>query len=209
MKTIGLPALQILDGMRLQCCDAADSQEEFKVPNNGVEWARPAEEWEHVVAPDLKKVYSGGRHGVVLVVYILAHGALLRDGGKRLDVPLDADSLKEVAKRNGCSVDELVDSVKAVALRAAKASFLSVEALERAIKKLTSESLADEHSGAIAGLKALLKLGTKTLKALRKQVGEALAQAPRVETTGERSFAAVAESVKELVSRQMLEAVAG
>ena len=42
VKTIELPALQILDGMRLQCCDAADFQEAFQVPNNGVEKARPA-----------------------------------------------------------------------------------------------------------------------------------------------------------------------
>ena len=139
------------------------------------------------------------------LVYALEKKELLR-----LDMPLDDDAtLETVAQRNGCSVDELVDSVKTVALRAAKASFLSVEALERSIKKLTGESLADEHSAAIAGLKALLKLGTKALKELRKRLGEALEQAPRVATTGERSFAAVAESVKELASRDMLEAVAG
>ena len=115
---------------------------------------------------------------------------------------------KNVGKR-GYAFNGLQRQLLPKALRAAKASFLSVEALERAIKKLTGESLADEHSAEIAGLKALLKLGTKALKNLRKQLGEALEQAPRVATTGERSFAAVAESVKELASRDMLEAVAG
>ena len=209
-KKIGLPALKIWEAMEMQCNGAGDSQRPFPVPNNGVKEATPAEEWEFVVRPDLAKVYPGGRRGVLLDVFNVAHGAAQRDGGKRLDMPLDdTDALKKVAKGNACSESELVDSVKTVALRSGKASFLSDDPLQRAIKKLKSESVADEHTDTIAGLEALLKLGKKTLKELRRQLGTALEKAPRVETTGERSFAAVAESVKELASRDMLEAVAG
>ena len=206
-KKIGLPAPKIYDGMEMQLCGAGDSQKPFPVPNNGVKEAIPAEEWEYVVKPDLSKVYPGGRRGVLLDVYLVAHGAAQRDDGARLDMPLDAAALGEVAERNACSTDELVDSVKTVALRSGKTSFLSEAPLERGIKRLTSESIADEHSAVIAGLEALLKLGTRTLKELRKQLGEALEKAARVETTGERSFAAVAESVKDLASREMLEAL--
>ena len=46
-----------------------------------------------------------------------------------------------------------------------------------------------------------------TLEELRRQLGTALEKAPRVETTGERSFAAVAEIVRDLASREMLEAL--
>ena len=323
-KKIGLPALKIWEAMKMQCNGAGDSQRPFPVPNNGVKEATPAEEWEYVVTPDLAKVYPGGRRGVLLDVFNVAHGAAQRDGGARLDMPLDApDALEDVAQRNKCSVAQLVDSVKTVALRSGKASFLSEEPLERAIKKLTSESVADElneelkaleqlkeeldrfqekdlsdpevarfavgkmvmvtkavmtdkghevprdtrgevreidddgdalvqFEGAdfphrvsqsdfdklvlsketalnlerdmeklkgeisdhtcrtaktIARLEELLKLGTNTLEELRRQLGEALEKAPRVETTGERSFAAVAESVQDLASREMLEAL--
>ena len=191
----------------MQCNGAGDSQRPFPVPNNGVKEATPAEEWEFVVRPDLAKVYPGGRRGVLLDVFNVAHGAAQRDGGKRLDMPLQAAALEEVAQRNACSPAELVDSVKTVALRSGKASFLSDDPLQRAIKKLKSESVADEHTDTIAGLEALLKLGKKTLKELRRQLGTALEKAPRVETTGERSFAAVADSVQDLASREMLEAL--
>ena len=207
-KKIGLPALKIWEAMEMQCNGAGDSQRPFPVPNNGVKEATPAEEWGFVVRPDLAKVYPGGRRGVLLDVFNVAHGAAQRDGGKRLDMPLDdTDALEKVAKGIACSADELVDSVKTVALRSGKASFLSDDPLQRAIKKLKSESVADEHTDTIAGLEALLKLGKKTLKELRRQLGTALEKAPRVETTGERSFAAVAESVQDLASREMLEAL--
>ena len=52
--------------------------------------------------------------------------------------------MEKVAQRNACSTAELVDSVKTVALRSGKASFLSDDPLQRAIKKLKSESVADE-----------------------------------------------------------------
>ena len=58
------------------------------------------------------------------------------------------------------------------------------------------------------GLEALVKLGSKTLKELEKKLGEALQKAPRVELTGERGFAVVAEYVKDLASREMLKALA-
>ena len=48
--------------------------------------------------------------------------------------------MEKVAQRNACSTAELVDSVKTVALRSGKASFLSDDPLQRAIKKLKSES---------------------------------------------------------------------
>lgn len=109
-KKIGLPALKIWEGMEMQCTGAGDSQRPFPVPNNGVKEATPAEEWEYVVTPDLAKVYPGGRRGVLLDVFNVAHGAAQRDGGKRLDMPLDdTDALEKVAKGNACSVAQLVD----------------------------------------------------------------------------------------------------
>jgi len=159
-----------------------------------------------VVNPDLAKTYPGGRRGTKLDVYNLAHGAQ-KHGGARLDIPLDvADNrLAEVAKQNACSAEELVDSVKTVALRWGRANCLSEDPLKRAIKKLGE---TQDHSDTIRGLEALVKLGAKTLKELGEMLGEALEKAPRVETTGERSFAAVAEGVKDLASREMLEALA-
>src|SRR6056300_573081 len=101
--------------MEMQCTGAGDSQRPFPVPNNGVKEATPAEEWEYVVTPDLAKVYPGGRRGVLLDVFNVAHGAAQKDGGKRLDMPLDdTDALEKVAKGIACSADELVDSVKTV-----------------------------------------------------------------------------------------------
>jgi hypothetical protein len=110
-----------------------------------------------------------------------------------------------VAKQNACSTEELVDSVKTVGLRWGRASCLSEDPLTRAIKKLGETQ--EDHSDTIRGLDELVKLGAKTLKELGKMLGEALEKAPRVETTGERSFAAVAEGVKDLASREMLEAL--
>ena len=154
-KKIGLPALKIWEGMEMQCTGAGDSQRPFPVPNNGVKEATPAEEWEFVVRPDLAKVYPGGRRGVLLDVFNVAHGAAQRDGGKRLDMPLQAAALEEVAQRNACSPAELVDSVKTVALRSGKASFLSDDPLQRAIKKLKSESVADELNEKLKALEQL------------------------------------------------------
>jgi len=133
--------------------------------------------------------------------------ATRRAGHARLDIPLDSadNRLAEVAKQNACSTEELVDSVKTVGLRWGRASCLSEDPLTRAIKKLGETQ--EDHSDTIRGLDELVKLGAKTLKELGKMLGEALEKAPRVETTGERSFAAVAEGVKDLASREMLEAL--
>jgi hypothetical protein len=187
--------------------NATDSKALFKVPNNGGYETTPEEEWNFVVNPDLDNTYPGGRRGTKLDVYNLAHGAQ-KHGGARLDMPLDvADNrLAEVAKQNACSAEELVDSVKTVGLRWGRASCLSEDPLKRAIKKLGETQ--EDHSDTIRGLDALVKLGNKTLKKLGEMLGEALEKAPRVETTGERSFAAVAECVKDLASREMLEALA-
>ncbi len=176
------------------------------MPNNGGYETTPEEEWNFVVNPDLTKTYPGSRRGTKLDVYNLAHGAQ-KHGGSRLNMPLDvADNrLAEVAKQNACSAEKLVDSVKTVALRWGRANCLSEDPLKRAIKKLGE---TQDHSDTIRGLEALVKLGAKTLKELGEMLGEALEKAPRVEATGERSFAAVAEGVKDLASREMLEALA-
>jgi hypothetical protein len=50
-------------------------------------------------------------------------------------------------------------------------------------------------------------LNAHRLKKLRKALGDALEKAPRVRSTGERSFAVVTERVKDLASRQILEAL--
>jgi len=190
-----------------QCCNATDSKALFKVPNNGGYETTPEEEWNFVVNPDLAKTYPGGRRGTKLDVYNLAHGAQ-KHGGARLDIPLDSadNRLAEVAKQNACSTEELVDSVKTVVLRWGRATYLSEDPLKRAIKKLVQTQ--EENSDTIRGLEALVKLGAKTLKELGKKLGEALENAPRVQSTGERSFVALAECVKDLASREMLEALA-
>ena len=77
----------------------------------------------------------------------------------------------------------------------------------RAVKKLTRESIGDEQRYTIKGLQALAELTAQKRKELRKALGDALEKAPCVESTGERSFAAVAESVKDLASREILEAL--
>jgi hypothetical protein len=187
-------------------CNATDSKALFKVPNNGGYEATPEEEWNFVVNPDLAETYPGGRRGTKLDVCNLAHGAQ-KHGGAHLDIPLDiADNrLAEVAKQNACSAEELVDSVETVALRWCRARSLSEDPLKRAIKKLGETQ--EDHSETIRGLDALVKLGAKTLKKLGEMLGEALEKGPRVDKTGERSFAALAECVKDLASREMLEAL--
>jgi hypothetical protein len=187
--------------------NATDSKALFKVPNNGGYETTPEEEWNFVINTDLDKTYPGGRRGTKLDVYNLAHGAQ-KHGGAHLDMPLDvADNrLAEVAKQNACSAEKLVDSVKTVALRWGRANCLSEDPLKRDIKKLVETQ--EDHSDTIRGLDALAKLGAKTLKELGEMLGEALEKAPRVEATGERSFAAVAEGVKDLASREMLETTA-
>jgi len=122
-------------------------------------------------------------------------------------MPLEAAALAEVAQQNACSAEELLDSVQTVALRWGRTNYLSEDPLLRAIRKLTSESTGDEHRDTIKGLQALAELNAQKLKEMRKALGDALEKAPRVESTGERSFAAVAESVKDLASREILEAL--
>ena len=109
----------------------------------------------------------------------------------------------KTVQQNACSAEELMDAVKTVALRWGLASYLSEDPLKRAIKKLFETQ--EDHSDTIRGLDALVKLGAKALKELGKMLGEALEKAPRVATMGERSFAAVAEFVKDLAPREMLE----
>jgi hypothetical protein len=112
----------------------------------------------------------------------------------------------KTVQQNACSAEELMDAVKTVALRWGLASYLSEDPLKRAIKKLFETQ--EDHSDTIRGLDALVKLGAKALKELGKMLGEALEKAPRVATMGERSFAAVAEFVKDLAPREMLEVLA-
>jgi hypothetical protein len=123
-----------------------------------------------------------------LDVYSLAHGAQ-KHCGARLDIPLDSadNRLAEVAKQKACSAEELEDSVKTVALRWGRASCLSEDPLKRAIKKLVETQ--EDRSDTIRGLDALVKLGAKMLKKLGEMLGDALEKAPRVEKTGEGSFA--------------------
>ena len=143
-KHIGLAAVKMYDGMKMQCCSAKDSKELFKVPNKGGYETTPVEEWNFVVNPDLARTYPGGRR-IKLDVFNLAHGAQ-KHGGARLDIPLDSDynRLEEVAKQNACSAKDLVDYVKTVALRWGRASYLSQGPLKRAIKKL--KQVSDEQS---------------------------------------------------------------
>jgi hypothetical protein len=206
-KHIGLAAVKVYEGMQMQCCDAPDSDALFKVPNNGGYETTPKEEWKFVVNPDLAETCPGGRRATLLAVYLVAHGAALHDGRARLNMPLEAASLAEVAQQNACSAEELLDSVQTVALRWGRTNYLSEDPLLRAVKKLTSESIGDEHRDTIKGLQVLVKLNAQKPKELRKALGDALNKAPRVESTGERSVAAVAESVKDLASREILEAL--
>jgi len=207
-KHIGLAAVKMYEGMQMQCCDAPESNALFKVPNHGGYETTPKEEWNFVVNPDLAKTsYPGGRRATLLAVYLVAHGAALQDGGARLNMPLEAAALAEVAQQNACSAEELLDSVRTVALRWGRTNYLSQAPLLRAVKKLTRESIGDEHRYTIKGLQALAELTAQKRKELRKALGEALEKAPCVESTGERSFAAVAESVKDLASREILEAL--
>jgi hypothetical protein len=159
-----------------------------------------------VVNPYLAKTYPGGRCGTKLDVYNLAHGSQ-KHGVARLDIPMDvADNrLAEVAKQNACISEELVDSVKTVAICWGRANCLSEDPLKLVIKKLGETQ--EDHRDTIRGLNQLVKLGAKTLKKLVEILGESLEKAPRVEKTGERSFAAVAEGVKDLASREMLESI--
>jgi hypothetical protein len=140
-KHIGLAAVKMYEGMQMKCCSATDSKAPFKVPNNGRYETTPEEAWNFVVNPDLNKTYPGGRLGTKLDVYNLAHGAQ-KHGGARFNMPLEAATLAEaamlaeVARQNACSAGELVDSVKTVALRWGRASYLPEGPLKRAIKKL-------------------------------------------------------------------------
>jgi len=106
----------------------------------------------------------------------------------RLNMPLDAASLAEVAQQNACSAEELLDSVQTVAMCWGRTNYPSKDPLLRAVKKLTSESIGDEHRDTIKGLQALVKLNAQKLKELRKALGDALKNAPRVESTFQRSW---------------------
>ena len=79
--------------------------------------------------------------------------------------------------------------------------------LQRALKQLKRDSANDELSVTSKGLEALQKLGTWTLKEARKALSLALREAPRLVSTGEVSFAAVAERVQHVLSREMLDAL--
>ena len=212
-RRIGLPARKLFEGMQRQCCSGAGAEQEFAVSRYDSSVTTPKLEWEFVCHPDLRKVYPGGRHGVLLDVFNLAHGAVPRDGGERLDLPLQAAALAQIAAKNRCSEQELMDSVKTVALRAGRTLLQSID---HVVHALAEERL--EHAGytllarcrsseVVAGLEALVAMGAHKLSQVRRAVGEALREAPRIETTGERSFAAVAKSVQHLVSRDVLEAL--
>ncbi len=109
-------------------------------------WSTPTS-----VNPDLAETYPSGRRATLLAVYPVAHGAALHDGGARLNMPLDAAALAEVAHQNACSAEELLDSVQTVALRWGRTNCLSEDPLLRAVKKLKSESIGDEHRDTIKG----------------------------------------------------------
>ena len=206
---VGLPAARLWEAMKLQCCDSVDSKEVFSVTNNGGYSTTPQEEWEFVVNPQMSKEYPGGRVGVKLVVLMIAHCAYLRNGGETLDMALDeADArLIEVCEKNGCSVKDMIDSVKGVLLRKAKEALMSVDPLDLAIQTLKSEGGALEHGAdTIKGLEDLKLLAHK-LEKVRHELDDALDKAPRVPSTGEISFSAVASKMQHVLSLNMLEAL--
>jgi hypothetical protein len=126
---------------------------------------------------------------------------------ERASACLEAAALAEVAQQNACSSEELLDLAQTVALRWGRTNYLSEDLLLLAVKKLKRESIGDEHRDTIKGLRAFVELNTQRLKELRKALGDALEKAPRVESKGELSFAAVAERAKDLASREILEAL--
>ena len=197
-ERVGLPAKSIYNSVEIEYLHRSDSHEEFFAPNNGGIFTTPAQEYEYVVRPDLLKDYPGGRRAVSLDVFMLAHGASRKNGGERWDMPLES-----IAEKFGA---EMLDSVKTVLLRKGREAFLSVEPLRRAVQALRDFS-GYAAANRARGLRGLLNLGIAGLKKLRKELTRALRDAPRVASTGERSFAQVVARVGRLVPREQLEAL--
>jgi hypothetical protein len=95
-EEVGLPAQSVYSGMEMQCRHVDDSADTFHVPNNGGYSTTPKEEWEFVLNPDLSNTYPGNRRGVLLAVYLVAHGAAWKEGGERLVMPLNGAALTQV-----------------------------------------------------------------------------------------------------------------
>ena len=213
---MGLPAKSLAQGIKLQCCDCSDAHTLFAVNNNGGYETTSAQEYEFVKLPQLDKTYPGNRRAALLDAVLVAHAATRDDGGERLDMPLEAAALEQVAKKNKCTSEEMLDSVKFVLVSKAKEAFMGMPAVVRAIKALerqqgTAAACADSSDESNArilnGLKELAGLGGRKLKEARKVVASALREAQRIPKTGWGSFTAVAERVQAVVSREMLEAL--
>ena len=208
---LGLPAVKLWEAMKLHLCDSADSKEVFHVTNNGGYSSTPLQEWEIVVNPEMDKVYPGGRAGVKLDVFMLAHGAQRRNGGEALDMALDEADVRliELCRKNGCSGKDMIDSVKGVLLRKAIEALMSVHSLDLAIESLKREEEALGHcADTIKGLHGVKLLGERKLEKVRKELANALDKAPRVLSTGGISFSAVAIKMQHVLSMNMLEALA-
>ena len=217
---VGLPASNLWKGMELECCGCVDSDEKFSVSNNGRYSTTKQDEWNHVVNPEMGKEYPGGRVGVKLDVFLVGHGAQRRNGGETLDMPLDEtdERLIEVAKKNDCSATDMIDAVKGTLLRKAK-SLMTVDALDLAIVTVKSEEeeavkKADvavrkaDNANIIKGLEELKQIGAHKLEKLRKELADALKEAPRVTSVGEISFSAVATKMQHGMSQNVMKALA-
>ena len=205
----GLPATNLMEGMKNQFCHSAHAQEKFKTSNYGGTETTAKLEFEFVTEPDLDKEYPGGRRGQVLEVFLLAAGATRTDGGERLDMPLS-----EIQEKYGV---EMLDSVMMTLLRKGKEAFLTEGALKRVAQHL--RSTADSKLASIAqvdmaeALEQLAAKGTNALRELRKAITHALKKATeskdaRIASTGGTSFKAVARDpeVTQVLRRLFLDA---
>ena len=72
---VGLPAVKLFNGMKIQFCDSPHANKEYMTPNYGGTRTTAKLEFEFVTQPDLSKEYPGGRMGEDILVYLLAAGA--------------------------------------------------------------------------------------------------------------------------------------
>ena len=189
-EQVGLPAVKLYNGMKIQFCDGPHANEEITTSNYGGTKTTAKLEFEFVTEPDLSKEYPGGRMGIEIEVFLLAAGAQRRDGGERLDM-----SLAEIQQRYG---EDMLDSVKTSLLRKATEAFMTEPALRRVAKhlKTTPES---SLASTVPLLEQLADIGTDALRELRKAITNALKKAgkdARVASTGAASFQAVARDAE-------------
>ena len=123
-----------------------------------------------------------------------------------------------MSKKNDCSPTDMIDAVKGMLLRQAK-SLMTVDALDLAIVTLKSEEeeavkKADvavrkaDKANIIKGLEELKQIGAHKLEKLRKELADALKEAPRVTSVGEISFSAVATKMQHGMSQNVMKALA-